>query len=248
MSASGPCACGESVERQVPPDLSPRYRELLERTPLVCERCSASAEAEQAREEQERKAQAKADLLERRVRSAGLPLALQGLPWGDLRSSGREEAVGAARSWAAGDLTGLFLTGPVGVGKTHIAATAAWTLLERAPLRWLSVPLLLARLSADFKSEAREWALAAMTATNTALVLDDLDKARPKEYAAEQLLAAVDGRVQAAQPLLVTSNLTLSELAEKWPAPHGESIASRLAGCCEKFRIDGVDRRLRGTG
>jgi DNA replication protein DnaC len=44
-------------------------------------------------------------------------------------------------------------------------------------------------------------------------------------------------------PLLVTSNLDLDQIAERWPAPFGESVASRLYGHCTTVAMSGNDRR-----
>jgi DNA replication protein DnaC len=76
------------------------------------------------------------------------------------------------------------------------------------------------------------------------VILDDLDKARPSAFAAEQVFNAVDLCITHGSPLLVTTNLTPSQLATHWPAPHGEAIASRLAGFCELHELTGPDRRL----
>lgn len=168
---------------------------------------------------------------------------LRELQWDELTDDGRRRAAEAARSWARGELAGLVLTGSVGVGKTRIAATAAWAHLDRAPLHWLSAPLLFARLGTGFGSRQRDEALEVLTST-TALVMDDLDKVRPTEYAAEQVFLAIDNRINEGATLLATTNLTLSGLAEKFPEPFGEAIASRLAGHCETFALHGVDRRL----
>lgn len=76
-----------------------------------------------------------------------------------------------------------------------------------------------------------------------ALVLDDLDKARRSEYASEQLLCAIDKRITAGAPLLVTTNLMPSQLADRFPG-YGPMIVSRLRGYCETFLVEGPDRRL----
>jgi DNA replication protein DnaC len=60
----------------------------------------------------------------------------------------------------------------------------------------------------------------------------------------EKLQAAIDGRMENGVPLLVTTNLSLRQIAEKYPQPEGEAIASRLFGYCRAFRVDGVDRRM----
>jgi IstB-like ATP binding protein len=180
-----------------------------------------------------------AQRVDRRRSSSEIPTDLRGLP----RPENDSGPSGAASAWAAGKLRGLTLTGSVGVGKSYLAARAAWWRMEHEALRWLSVPVLFARLGASFSDEGRQDALRVLVGT-TALVLDDIDKTRPTEYAAEQLFCAIDARVTEGAGLLVTTNLVLSVLAERFPEPYGEAIGSRLAGYCETFAMIGPDRRL----
>jgi DNA replication protein DnaC len=80
------------------------------------------------------------------------------------------------------------------------------------------VPVLFAHLGRAFSDDERQDALAGLTG-DQALVLDDLDKTWPTEYAAEQLFCAIDKRLTARAALLVTTNLALSELAARYPDP-----------------------------
>lgn len=187
-----------------------------------------------------RQPESHAGALERRERS-GLPADLAGLAWEDLDPGPH---VDAALGWSEGEPRGLLLEGPVGVGKTRLAATAAWQFLARRTLRWSSMPLLHAQLSSPFGSAAHVQALALLTRTD-ALVLDDLDKARPTDYVAQCVFLAIDTRLNAGASLAITTNRALYELATFYPPPWGETIASRLAGCCERFVLRGDDRRLR---
>ncbi len=119
----------------------------------------------------------------------------------------------------------------------------AWELLEHEALRWLHVPTLFNQLSFAFGDGRREEALASLSRSQ-ALVLDDIDKARGTEYAAGELLCAIDNCVTAGAALIVTTNLGLDALAEKFPSPSGYAIASRLAQHCKAFALEGQDRRL----
>jgi IstB-like ATP binding protein len=182
-----------------------------------------------------------AQRVDRRRKSSRVPSELQGLALPDDGS----RASKAVRAWATGsaERKGLNLTGPVGVGKTHAAAAAAWERARLGPIRWLSVPVLFAQLGRGFSDEGRHAALDVLVG-DEALVLDDLDKTRPSEYAAEQLFCAIDSRVTAGAALLCTTNLALSELAERFPEPYGEALVSRLAGYAKTFVLEGADRRL----
>jgi DNA replication protein DnaC len=232
--------CGAAVDRDVSAVPEGSWRDMLLRIEVRCEACAAAVELERqaeddARAERDRRAQ-----FDRRLRESGLPqrhhMRLEQLDHPDA-------LIDAAGRWAR-DGGGLLATGQVGRGKTTIAGSAAYEALKRRAVIWTSAPLLFARLGSGFDSEQRRWALDTL-ANRRALVLDDIDKARPTEYAAEQVFLAVDQRVEHQVPLLVTSNLSPGELAGRWPAPYGEAIASRLVGYCQVLRVDGNDRRLK---
>jgi DNA replication protein DnaC len=91
----------------------------------------------------------------------------------------------------------------------------------------------------SFTDEGRAEAVRVLTGAG-AVVLDDLDKCRPTDYGREQLFAAVDAREQAEAPLLVTTNLTPSEIGEQF----GDALMSRLAGYCRVVEVGGDDQRL----
>lgn len=171
-----------------------------------------------------------------RIDRSGLPSDLRYL---SLLGAPSTEAANAARLWANGEIRGLCLTGPVGVGKTWLAGAAAWTRLQNYSVKWVSVARLMTQLRAGFGSEMKTQADRIVAGTG-AIVLDDLDKASPTDFGKEVLFAAIDNRVEEGSPLLVTTNQPLSGLGSKLGAP----IASRLAGYCEVIRMVGEDRRL----
>lgn len=244
MTTLGTCnRCGgDCSAREIPAELRGLYRELLERTPLVCSVCVEREERECEEREWVAQARDAEQRLAARRHASGLPPTLRDLTWEDVADN-RPDVLEAAQDWAAGRLLGLLLTGAVGRGKTWLAAAAAGARLELGPVLWFSTPALLARLGLAFGDDRRGKALDAL-AGSQALVLDDIDKARPSDYAAEQLFLAIDNRLTAGAPLLVTTNLGLDALAAKFPEPFGEAIVSRLVGYCEAFVVQGHDRRL----
>lgn len=229
-----PCVdCSKPVERD------PRMERFAQF--VRCPDCAETFEAQSAAEdalhaEQQQRFQAR-----RRLEASGLPTGLQGLRWSDLDHTGCEEAITAAREWSQQG-GGLILTGPIGVGKTRIAANACQTMLDHRACTWMTAPLLFARIGSGLGSSQRDQALEALTG-RTALILDDFDKARPTEYGAEHVFLAVDAKITENAPLLLTTNLNLAELAAKFPQPYGEAIASRLAGYCTTVPLTGPDRR-----
>lgn len=229
------------VDCQTPVELAdPRMQTMpgLIRCPTCADDLERKAEAEEAQHEAEQ-ARFKA---RRRLEDSGLPAGLQGLRWSDLDHTNCQDAITAARHWAEHG-GGLVLTGPIGVGKTRIAANACQSMLNHRACSWLTAPLLFARLGSGLGSEQRDRALDALTG-HGGLVVDDFDKARPTEYGAEHVFLAVDEKITNNAPLLVTTNLSLNELAAKFPQPYGEAIASRLVGYCKIATLSGPDRRV----
>jgi DNA replication protein DnaC len=176
-------------------------------------------------------------LSDRRIK-ANIPAGLTGLRFNDTTTG---PAADAARQWGAGEINGVLLCGPVGVGKTHLAACAINQRLERGQVKWVSVPSMIARALAAFDSEERKQATTELTGRG-GIVLDDLDKVKPSDWALSQLFVAIDTRVTAGAPLFVTTNMQPGEIAKTF----GEAIASRLVGHCLVRKLDGQDRRLQG--
>ena len=78
------------------------------------------------------------------------------------------------------------------------------------------------------------------------LVLDDLGKEAPTAYACERLFDIVNERYNALLPVIVTSNYTRGEIAQRLvEGDVGRSIASRLCEMTRRVHVDGEDRRLR---
>lgn len=236
----GPCVgCGAPCEREAATGFG---ADVFNKMPLRCPGCDAAQSAEWAARDAARDKERADRERQARHANAGIPALLANIDLDTLDQAGCDDAIAAARYWAVKG-GGLLFTGPFGVGKTTIAAGALRLALERRYGRWMSAPLMMARLGSGLDSLERKQTLSTLTGSS-ALVLDDLDKTRPTEYGAEQIFLVVDGAVTIGRPLLMTTNLGLGQLAAKWPAPFGEAIASRLAGYCELVEVKGADRRL----
>lgn len=231
------CAgCGCDLTLEVPDGDSGAARWL--RTMASRARCDTCVATEERQEEARERRGAR----DARRSRCQLPRSLRGYLLDDFAPRpGQHSAWAAVRDWAwIKDAGSLVLTGPVGTGKTVLAAAACWTRLERWECRYASVARAMARLGASWTDEGRQEAVRFFAGTGAA-VLDDLDKTRVTDYGREQLFAAIDGRQQAEAPLLVTTNLAPDQIGEAY----GTAIMSRLAApWCRVVEVGGVDHRV----
>lgn len=135
---------------------------------------------------------------------------------------------------------GLLLFGPVGTGKTFLAACAANDLINRG------IPCLVtnfARIANEVQG-LREGKQEYYDNLNkfTLLVIDDLSAERKTEYMQEIVFNVIDARYRANLPLIVTTNLTREELLHPSELTY-ERIFSRLFEMCTPVEVGGADRR-----
>lgn len=136
---------------------------------------------------------------------------------------------------------GLLLWGSVGTGKTFAAACIANALLDRGvAVRMTNFSSILAQMRSLY-ADGRA-ALLRELADIPLLIIDDLGIERGTEYALEQVYAVVDERYKAGRPLIVTTNLTISELRAAEDAAHAR-IYSRILEMCTPVNVAGADRR-----
>jgi DNA replication protein DnaC len=130
-------------------------------------------------------------------------------------------AARAAREFAAHPQGWLTLSGPHGVGKTHLAAAAANRALENGyPVFFAIVPDLLDHLRASFdpgRGESGYDELFEEVRTAPLLVLDDLGAQATSPWAAEKLYQIVNYRTLTGLPTIVTTSSTIEELARTHP-------------------------------
>lgn len=142
-----------------------------------------------------------------------------------------------------------FITGPPGVGKTHLAVGyLREELIGRGREAGIFVRAvdLFKELRASFGGDAgdAEKAILDRYGRETPfLVLDDLGTEKISEWVEQTLYDLVDARYAGLLATLITSNLNLDQIAVHYPN-HGDRLASRIAGLGEELEIRGRDRRL----
>jgi len=151
------------------------------------------------------------------------------------RNPKMESAYKSAVAMVQGKLDLLFLYGPPGLGKTHLACAVVNGSGNRA-LFW-EVPEFLAWLrlffSKEMGAEQVEQIVGRYTSDTFLLVLDDLGAHNPTAWAEEQLYRILNGRYNNGAATLITANVDIERIDPR--------IRSRFRS--GKVICEGVDLR-----
>ena len=179
------------------------------------------------------KAAEKAARLESRLRKAGIPERYL--------TAEHELAPSMADSIASGK--GYYIDGTQGTGKTHLAYSVARICVGRG-IKTACISS--TALMEAYRNRSRDDADTTRRLTACKLlVIDDLGKESPTQYACERLFEIIDSRYNSMRPVIVTSNYSRGEIARKLTEGDvGKSIASRLNEMTQRIRMDGEDRRI----
>lgn len=136
----------------------------------------------------------------------------------------------------------LFIVGQVGTGKTHLAVAAARKFHPLPGVDFLRQADLSRQVRGADNASSEDRIIKAWGAKQV-LILDDLGSAKDTEFMVGLLYEIIDWRyMNRPGGLIVTSNRTLDQLAEKLG---DDRVPSRLAQMCQVFNLLGEpDHRL----
>lgn len=134
---------------------------------------------------------------------------------------------------------GLILYGPVGRGKTFIAACLCNALVD-AGWRCKMTSTRAVRSQAESRFGSAEEAIAALC-RNDLVVLDDFWRDRDTEWGRELVFDVVDALYKLRVPTVVTTNM--SEQAIYSPGAQDQPVMDRLKERCSRIHVQGPNRR-----
>lgn len=125
---------------------------------------------------------------------------------------------------------GIFMYGPNGTGKTHLAVAIMRSLTLAGELDWyfIKAPKLLMAIRRAYKEEyaQTEEELIERFVNYKYLVIDELGVEKVSDWSLQTLYLIIDGRSDSLKSTIITSNLSLVEIKQRIEA----RIASRIVG------------------
>lgn len=158
-----------------------------------------------------------------------------------------EEAEGIAAKVEQG--RGAYICGPVGTGKTHLASAVARLLVDGGTsVRVTDMLGVLAAIKGTYGGDGTEDGVLSRLSRVGCLVLDDLGKESPTDWTLGQVFRVVNDRYENMRPVIVTTQYGKGDLIRRL-AKNGDeetavAIVSRLSEMCDKYELQGKDRRL----
>lgn len=177
------------------------------------------------------------------LRKMGVPPLFQDRSFDNFKTETaiQRHTLGVVKAWTVREERGLFLCGPPGTGKTHLAVSVLANLRKRRFLgKFVSTRELLLRCRNSFrKGENGPGEILTQCTDASPLLLDDLGAENPTEFSRETMETIIDRVYRDRGLLIVTSNFSLDGLSTRL----GNRIADRLMEICVLVKFSGETYR-----
>lgn len=145
---------------------------------------------------------------------------------------------------------GLIITGPSGTGKTHLAAAITNKVINSGRLAVCMTMIdMLESIRRTFSDGGSEAEIIRKYKTVPLLVVDDMGKEPPTEWAISTIYNIINGRYEAYLPTIITSNYTPNDLKarmiprETKDPTTAQATLDRLAEMCRAIALTGESWR-----
>lgn len=145
--------------------------------------------------------------------SRGLPAGFRDNTFENFKADRQPKALEQVREWASGQRTPwVYIWGPTGTGKTHLACAAGLTMARRGvPTIVVVTPDAIDQMKPGQANPERVFQ---MLCTIPGLILDDFGAERKTDWVDETLYKIVNARYNAKLETGLTSNLPLTDMAQ----------------------------------
>ena len=213
----------------------------------ICKYTTSATKAEEDRKKQEEARQElqrmerlrSASLIENRLKNANLATFQQNKDNAQLYKIVRNYVQNFDEMYRNNQ--GLLLYGPVGTGKSYAAACIANELLnQKIPVIMTSFVKILQMIQ---DKQVEESELIARLNNAKLLIIDDLGTERNTDYGLEKVYNVIDSRYLAGKPLILTTNLMLTDMKENMDTRY-KRIYDRIFAMCFPHRVAGASWRM----
>ncbi|EJW98257.1 phage DNA replication protein [gut metagenome] len=137
---------------------------------------------------------------------------------------------------------GIMMFGSVGTGKTHASNCIANYLMNH------NKTVLVMNLGLYINKLQREWAEAEKDVLDyirscDLLVIDDFGVEKVSEFIKDKTFALIDARYRTGKPVIITTNLNIEDIKEKF----GARISDRITEMCFQLAVIGESKRAKKT-